>query len=174
MGAWYEWHKLRESFVVLGGLRDATTAAFDPSSHRSWTKSSQEEAMTQNQTPRHTISDLPNDVLKRIFVVVATRSYAARLSTPLVCKAFHSVALECPEMWDTFEIMTGNDGALTSKSQVKYVAAKAGWMRLHVGLTIASSRMGAWRNEPLLAWIDTELDESAQSTQNLVLWDACQ
>jgi hypothetical protein len=123
--------------------------------------------VTQNQTQRHTISDLPKDVLKRIFVVVATRSYAARLSIPLVCKAFHSAVLDCPEMWDTFEVMTGNGGALTSKSQVEYVAAKAGSMPLHVGLMISNSRTGAWRSESLPAWSDAELDESAQSTRTL-------
>jgi hypothetical protein len=123
--------------------------------------------MTQNQTPHSPISDLPKDILKRIFVIIATRSYAARLSIPLVCKAFHSAVLECPKMWDTFEVMTGNYGALTSKSQVKYVAAKAGSMPLHIGLMIASSRTGAWRSESPSMWSDTGLDESAQSNQTL-------
>jgi hypothetical protein len=123
--------------------------------------------VAQNQTARHIISDLPKDVLKRIFVVVATRSYGARLSLPLVCKAFHSAVLECPEMWDTFEVMTGNDGALTSKSQVKYVAARAASMPLHVGLMIASSRTGSWRSDSLPTRSDAELDEGTQGTRSL-------
>jgi hypothetical protein len=70
-------------------------------------------------------------------------------------------------MWDTFEVMTGHDGALTSRSQVEYVAAKAGSRPLHAGLTIARSRTGAWRSESLPTSNDLELDESAQSTQTL-------
>ena len=71
-------------------------------------------------------------------------------------------------MWDTFEVMTGNDGALTTKRQVEYVAGKAASAPLSVALMIASSRMGAWKSEtlsPRSAATGLE-EESARPTAN--------
>jgi hypothetical protein len=50
-------------------------------------------------------------------------------------------------MWDTFEILTGNAGALTKWKQVEYIIAKAGTRNLKLGLTISSSRIGCWEGE---------------------------
>ena len=104
---------------------------------------------------------------RRIRKFLRSPRQLSKLLTPMNsgCKAFYSAVLECPEMWDTFEVMTGNDGALTSKSQVEYVAAKAGSMPLRIGLMLASSRMGSWRSESSPTCSDTELDESAQSAR---------
>ena len=117
-----------------------------------------------SHSPR-SLADLPTPILHRIFPLAASTSYAARLTLPLVCKTFHAVTRDCPEMWDTFEVMTGNEGALSRKSQVEYVAARAGEAPLSIGLTIAPSRMGAWESqaEPLRQWDDTA-DEGGNAT----------
>ena len=52
--------------------------------------------------------------------------------------------VECPEMWDTFELLTGNLGALSSRRQVEYVLSKSRDVDLHIGFGIASSRLGTW------------------------------
>lgn len=105
---------------------------------------------TPPRTPETFLANMPSVILRRIFAIVSTQSYAARRTIPLVCKAFHAVtASECPEMWDTFEVMTGNEGALTGRHQVEYVARKAMSAPLSIGLTISMSRVGAWTSDAL-------------------------
>lgn len=93
---------------------------------------------TSSQGSTATISSLPPAILRQIFAITATRSYAARRVLPLVCHFFRLAMSDCPEMWDTFEIMTSNADALVSRKQVEYVVDKAGERSLSVGLALSS------------------------------------
>ncbi|PVF93151.1 hypothetical protein CPB86DRAFT_790428 [Serendipita vermifera] len=102
---------------------------------------------------RRNLSKLPTHILRSIFCLSTAGSYLSRVTLPLVCRRFHNLVTSnseesgCPEMWDTFEILTGNAGALTKWKQVEYIVAKAGTRRLKLGLTISSSRIGSWEGE---------------------------
>lgn len=102
-------------------------------------------AHSLSKHPPMTLIALPIGILHQIFAITATRSYAARRMLPLVCRAFLGVTSTCPEMWDTFEIMTSNADALVSRKQVDYVLQKARSRPLSVGLGISVNSMESWK-----------------------------
>ncbi|CCA75925.1 hypothetical protein PIIN_09921 [Serendipita indica DSM 11827] len=106
---------------------------------------------------------LSTPILCQIFAIAATICYDTRLHIPLVCQRFRHIAMHnCPQMWDTFELLTGNLGALSSRRQVEYILSKSKDVDLYIGVGIASSRLGSW--DPSESNMDEDEDPEWPST----------
>ena len=112
---------------------------------------------------------LPQEVISRICAISVTNDSNTRPALQATSSFLFHTLHSTPDAWDTFEVMTGTPGCLTTPSQVEKYLQRSGARPLSVALTLAGPQQDQKTEPENVQVIIKSVVEAASRIEDLIL-----
>ena len=112
---------------------------------------------------------LPQEVVSRICAISVTNDSRTRPTLEATSTLLFHILRSTPDAWDTFEVMTGTPGCLTTPLQVEQYLQRSGARPLSVALTVAGPQQDQKTEPENVHAIIESVAEAASRIEDLIL-----